>query len=66
MSKFEEVYQEELGVNFYYWSKEVTASINKLKEAHDEDMKYERERLERNVDLCMKLIKLLNSLMLKS
>lgn len=37
MSMFEEVYQEEVGVNFYYWSEEVTTSINKLKEAHDSD-----------------------------
>ena len=38
MSKFEEVYKEEFGVNFYYWSEGVTASINRLKEAHDEDV----------------------------
>ena len=60
MSKFEEVYKEELRVNFYYWSEEVTASINKLKEAYYEDIEYQREVIKRNTEAAIFVINTLN------
>jgi hypothetical protein len=58
MSKFEEVYQEEI---VYYWSEElVTDSINKLKEAYYEDIEYQREVLRRNIETGISVINALN------